>query len=397
MVPILWKSDAEEESGTFYDAALRQGPHLYKSQKQLSAPDHGDDVKLRVSFVRCFNICEADVELGVFATAINLIEYTAYIVCLPKLCGGEALTSLAHRYSLSSSATMTHESLITNLTLYYQTLAALHHISPANILPLPTPINIPAAHEAGLSPSVISLLQRLPQLHSDLNTLPLLPDGTLPVFYADDDLDWSRRPTFQDEAEISGDAFMLSYPNIYGTALIYDTVSEKLLHWEAWGRHVEFEIAEIENPFEMEDAKAAGEIIGPWIEKLLKLEWVPFGNDIVTEPEDDDVESAKGNVDIVANLQLRFIKSSIRQIYKACGWNTNARDLDTAKKDFDDDLFEIKKQDWMEQTQKILDQAYEEQWKWLRIRTELNLDGRGQIARLDNCLPEGQQMRHLQF
>jgi len=113
---------------------------------------------------------------------------------------------------------MTHEPLITNLTLYYQALAALHHISPNNILSPPTRINIPAANKADLSPSAITLLQKLPQLHPDLNTLPLLPNGTPPVFYADDsDLSWSRRPTFQYDLEISGDAFVLSNPNIYGT------------------------------------------------------------------------------------------------------------------------------------------------------------------------------------
>ncbi|KAH0286100.1 hypothetical protein M436DRAFT_60221 [Aureobasidium namibiae CBS 147.97] len=292
---------------------------------------------------------------------------------------------------------MTHESLITNLTLYYQTLAAIHHISPADIPPPPTRINIPAANEAGLSSSAISLLQRLPQLHPDLNTLPLLPDGTQPVFYTDSDLSWSRRPTFQDDPEISVDAFVLSNPNIYGTALIYDTISEKLLPWEAWGKHVDFEIAEVENPFEMEDAKAAEEILGPWIEKMLKLEWVPFGDEIVTEPDRDDVKIAKGDVDLVADIQLRFVKFSVRQVYMACGWNDKAKDLHAAKRAFDDDSFEHKKQEWMSQTQRVLDQAYEEQWEWSSIRTELDIEGSGPIALLDDCLPEGQQMRHLRF
>lgn len=293
---------------------------------------------------------------------------------------------------------MAHESLITNLTVYYQTLAALRYISFSDIFLPPTPINISAAHEVGLSSEAISLLQKLPQLHPDLNTLPLLPDGSQPVFYADDDnLDWSRRPTYQDDPEISGDAFVLSNPNIYGTCLIYDTVSEKLLPWEAWGKHVELEIAELENPFAMQDAKPAEEIIGPWVEKLLMLQWMPFGDEIITEHDEDDVEAAKSHVDTLTDIQLCFVKFSVRQVYTACGWNDKAKDLEAAKKDFDADLFVIKKEEWISKTQEILDQAYEEQWSWLTIRTELGLEESSQIALLDDCLPEGQQMRHLRF
>ena len=130
----------------------------------------------------------------------------------------------------------------------------------------------------------------------------------------------------------------------------------------------------------MGDAKSAEEIIGVWIERLLKLEWVTFGDEIVTEPDRDDVESAMGDVDLVADIQLRFVKFSVRQIYHACGWNDKARDLDIVKKDFEANLFEINKQEWAEQTQKTLDQAYEEQWEWSRIGTELDLDGSDPIG-----------------
>lgn len=47
---------------------------------------------------------------------------------------------------------MAYESLIATLTLYYQTLAAIHHISPTDILPPPTHINIPAANKAAYPP-----------------------------------------------------------------------------------------------------------------------------------------------------------------------------------------------------------------------------------------------------
>jgi hypothetical protein len=291
---------------------------------------------------------------------------------------------------------MTHESLIINLTLYYQTLAALHYISPSDILSPPTAIDPDAANEAGLSSEAVSLLRRLPQLSSNLNSLPLLPDGSQPVFYIDAGLDWSRRPTYQEDAEISGDAFVLTNPNIYGTSLIYDAVSQKLLPWDAWGKHVELEIAEIENPFGLEDAKPAERILGPWVAKLLALEWVPSGEELVTEPDEDEV-SEKGDVDILTQLQEKFVKFNSREVYIACGWNDEAEDLDAAKRGFDDELFEIKKGEWMEQTKKVLDQAYEEQWNWKRIRSDLRLVQNSKIVSLDDWLPEGQQMRHIQL
>jgi hypothetical protein len=292
---------------------------------------------------------------------------------------------------------MTHESLLTHLTLYYETLAVLRYIAPSDILPPPTLINTDAATEAGLSPEAVAVLQKLPQLNSDLSSLPLFPDGSQPVFYIDDNLNWARRPTYQDEPEISEHAFVLSNPNIYGTSLIYDTVSAKLLPWEAWGKHVDLEIAEVENPFEMDDARPTEEIIGPWIAKLLALGWVPFGEELITEPEEDEVVSAKDDVDNLAWIQLRFVKLNLKEIYKACGWNDKAKELSVAKSKFDGGLFEIKKQEWMEHTQTILDQAYQEQWEWPRIRTVLNLVASDKVTLLDDCLPEGQQMRHIEL
>ncbi|CAD0094263.1 unnamed protein product [Aureobasidium vineae] len=290
---------------------------------------------------------------------------------------------------------MSHEPLVTNLTLLYQTFAALHYISPTDIFSPPTTVNLDAATEAALSSEAIALLQRLPQLNPDLYSLPILPNGSQSVFYDDGDLDWSRRPTFQPEPEISKHAFVLSNPNIYGTSLIYDTTSEKLLPWEAWGKHVDLEIAEIENPFEMDDAKPVEQIMGPWIEKLLRLDWVPFGEELITEPDEANLVAMKGDVDVLEHDQLRFIKSSLRNVYLAAGWNDTANDLETAKKEFDGDLFEIKKLEWMKRTQEILDQAYDEGWTWSRIRTDLGLANSGKVTILDDWLPEGEQMRHI--
>lgn len=290
---------------------------------------------------------------------------------------------------------MAHEDLISHLNLLYQTFAALRYISADDILCPPIPIDLDAAREAGLSSEVTALLQRLPQLKSELCSLAILPDGSQPVYYVDDSLDWARTPTYQDESEISEHAFVLSNSNIYGTSLIYDTISEKLLPWLAWRKHVDLEISEIENLFELDDAKPVKEIIGPWIAKLIRLELVPLGEELITEPDEEDLRQV--NVDVLDQYQAQFIKFSTRDVYLAAGWHDQADDLEYAKKGFDGDLFEVKKQEWIQKTQEILDRAYEEGWKWSRIRTTLGLVNSENVRLLDDWLPEGQQAKHIKL
>ncbi|KAG9665135.1 hypothetical protein KCU64_g206, partial [Aureobasidium melanogenum] len=292
---------------------------------------------------------------------------------------------------------MAHEDLIFHLNLLYQTFAALHYISADDIISPPIPINLTAAHGAGLSSEAVALLQRLPQLKSELYSLVILPDGSQTVCYVDDNLDWSRTPTYQDAPEISEHAFVLSNPNIYGTSLIYDTASQKLLPWLAWGKHVDLEISEIENPFELDDAKPVKEIIGPWTSKLIRLEWVPFNEELITEPDEEDLRASKGDVDVLDQYQAQFIKFSMRDVYLAAGWDEKADDLSGAKKGFDGDLFDIKKQAWIEKMQAMLDQAYAEGWEWSRIRTTLGLGKREKARLLDDWLPEGQHPRRIEL
>ncbi|CAD0090159.1 unnamed protein product [Aureobasidium mustum] len=292
---------------------------------------------------------------------------------------------------------MAHEDLIFHLNLLYQTFAALRYISADDILSPPIPINLAAANEAGLSSEVIALLQRLPQLKSELYSLAIIPDGSQPVCYLDDNLDWSRTPTYQDAPEIPEHAFVLSNPNIHGTSLIYDTISEKLLPWLAWGKHVDLEISEIENPFELDDAKPVKETIGPWISKLIRLEWVPFNEELVEEPNEEDLRASKGDVDVLDQYQAQFIKFSMRDVYLAAGWDDKANDLKGAQKGFDGDLFEVKKQEWTRRTQEILDRAYEEEWRWSRIRTTLSLGNSDKVKHFDDWLPEEHQPRHIEL
>ncbi|THX46567.1 hypothetical protein D6D06_10034 [Aureobasidium pullulans] len=298
---------------------------------------------------------------------------------------------------------MPHEPLITNLTLFYQTLAALQHISPPDILLPPNQISLTAANDAGLCPEAIDLLNRLPHLCSSISTLPILPDGTQAVFYTSEDecLEWSRTPTYQDAPEIASSAFVLTNPNIYGTSLIYDTFSRKLLPWEAWGKHVDFEIAEMENPFEEcdGDAKPADEILKSWIGNFITLAWVPFGDQIVVEPDEDEVRDAMRDADIVVQYQAQFIQWSFRDVYMAAGWDATAEDLETASKDFDIIEFARMQAEWLDETQEMLDRAYEQQWPWQKIRMELGGElANNQRARLlDAVIGDGYQQRHIEL
>ncbi|THY41167.1 hypothetical protein D6C99_07926 [Aureobasidium pullulans] len=314
---------------------------------------------------------------------------------------------------------MSHEPLITNLTLFYQTLAALQHISPSNILLPPNQISLTAAHDAGLCPEAIDLLNRLPHLCSDISSLPILPDGTQAVFYTSEDecLEWARRPTYQDAPEIASSAFVLTSPNIYGTSLTYDTLSRKLLPWEAWGKHVDFEIAEMENPFSFfsVDAKSPDEILKPWIKNFIALDWVCFGGDdgdgiIIKQPEVDELEDTiiggggggRGYVvdaDIVVQYQAQFIQWSFRDVYMAAGWDATAEDLETASKDFDIIEFARMQAEWLDETQEMLDRAYEQQWPWQKIRLDLGGElANNQRARLlDAVIGDGYQQRHIEL
>ncbi|KAG9569102.1 hypothetical protein KCU71_g1520, partial [Aureobasidium melanogenum] len=271
---------------------------------------------------------------------------------------------------------MAHEDLIFHLNLLYRTLAALHYISADDILSPPVPINLAAAHEAGFSSEAVALLQGLPQLKSELYSLAILPDGSQPIYEH---------------------AFVLSNPNIYGTSLIYDTVSERLLPWLAWGKHVELEISQIENPFELDDAKPVKEVMGPWIAKFIRLEWIPFNEELITEPDEEFLRASEGDVDVLDQYQAQFIKFGMREVYLAAGWDDKADDLESAKKEFDGDLFEVKKQEWTQNTQDILDQAYEEGLGWSRIRTTLGLGNSEKVKLLDDWLPEGQQPKHIEI
>lgn len=294
---------------------------------------------------------------------------------------------------------MAHEALTQKLGIFYHTLAALSYIESSDILEPPTHINVKAAREAGLVEDAITLIQRLPQLSDTLDAQPVLPDGSLSVFYTDDDLEWSRRPTLQDDPEIPGTAFVLTNPNTYGTSLIYDTASSKLLPWKPFGKHAEDEIGDIADPFASEDAKPVNDILNPWIQSLISLEWLPFDNELAVEPDEDELADVMNDADIVTQYQLQLIKRGLKEVYIACGWNDRAADLESARENFSPAEFESRKAEWKEKTQSVLDRAYEQSWSWHQIRTELGgeLATSQKASRLDGSLRDGQQQRHIEL
>jgi hypothetical protein len=294
---------------------------------------------------------------------------------------------------------MTHEPLIQKLTIFYQILAALCYIDASDIHDPPTDVNVDAARAAGLSENVIALLQCLPQLSDSLDALAVLPDGTLPVFYTDDDVDWSRRPTLQDEPEIPGSAFVLTNANIYGTSLIYDTITQVLLPWEPFGKHADLAIGELSDPFALEDAKAVDEILDPWIRKLISLDWLPFDDRIIEEPDVAELNDAGRDPDVLVQYQTQLVQRTLKEVYVTAGWNVEAADLGTACENFDAGEFVRRKGMWRETTQEVLDRAYAEGWDWERVCEELGgelVSGEG-ARMLDGALSDGQQPRRIEL
>jgi hypothetical protein len=102
--------------------------------------------------------------------------------------------------------------------------------------------------------------------------------------------------------------------------------------------------------FAHEDAKLANEILGPWIKRLVTLEWVPFRDEIIENPDVDEVNSSLEDADIKVQCQIRFKQWSFREAYIAAGWNDKAKDLEPARTNFDEDGFESRKEDWTVRT-----------------------------------------------
>lgn len=179
---------------------------------------------------------------------------------------------------------MTHEPLIQSFTLFLNTLARLCYIDASDIIEPPVNIEVRAAENAGLSREVISLIQCLPSLSSDLYDRQLLPDGTRPVFYKDNDLWFARRPSLQDEPEIPGTQFVLSNANMYGTALIYDTETCKLQAWKPF---------DPDSAISLDQAQPPEQLTGGWIKELISLEWLPSGEyEFILDPTATKLEEA---------------------------------------------------------------------------------------------------------
>lgn len=294
---------------------------------------------------------------------------------------------------------MPHESLIQNLGTFYKALAALCYIETTDIIKPPTNVNVQAGQAAGLSADAVSLLQRLPSLSPDLYDRSILPDGTHPVFYADDNkLGWARRPTLQDDPEIPGTQFVLTNANIYGTAVIYDTETCQVMSWRPFGEHADRELSD-ETPFSTDEAQPPERVIGQWTKNLITLDWLPLENELIIDPATDELGDADTDPDVLAQYQLQFIQRTLKDVFLSAGWNAEASDIDNAKADFDPEAFLSDKEDWMQRTQDLLDRAYEESWTWAAIREAIG----GELASsekariLDRMTADGWQPRHLEL
>jgi hypothetical protein len=73
--------------------------------------------------------------------------------------------------------------------------------------------------------------------------------------------------------------------------------------------------------------------------------------------------------------------------------------LEGARTNFDEDGFELRKENWTVKTQELLDRAYQESWSWEKIRMELggDLTINHRAKLMDGPLPDGQQLRHIEF
>lgn len=293
---------------------------------------------------------------------------------------------------------MTHEPLVRKLTLFFNTFAALGYIDVSDIVQPPTNINLEAARKAGLSDEAISLIQRLPSLSGDLYNLSILPDGTLPVFYAEDNhLDWARRPTFQDEPEIPGTQFVLTNANIYGTAVIYDTETCRVMSRRPFDQHTDQ--VSLKVCYNSAQAHPPEQAIDDWIKNLITLRWLPYEDELIIDPDATEVEAATRHVDIVAQCQLQFVQRTMKECYVAAGWNPMASDLEGACLRFDSELFAVEKWKWVRRTQALLDRAYRDSWTWRAIREAIggDLAASEEAKLLDVAMLEGWQPRHIEL
>lgn len=212
-------------------------------------------------------------------------------------------------------------------------------------------------------------------------------------------MEWSRRPTLQDEAEIPGSAFVLTNANIHGTSLIYDTITHVLLPWEPFGKHADLAIGQLSDPFALEDAKTVDEILDPWIRKLISLDWLPFDDRIVEEPDDAEFNDAGRDPDVLVQYQVQLVQRTLKEVYITAGWNVEAANLGTACEKFNAGEFVRRKEEWKEKTQKMLDRAYEEGWAWERVCAEIGgeLVSSERARGLDGALGDRQQPRRIEL
>lgn len=282
---------------------------------------------------------------------------------------------------------MSHQSLIEWLTAYYETLAALRYIKTSEIIyPPHKNVDVEAAREQDFSDDMISLMRQLPYLSADCDDTPLLPLGTKPRSYLDEDyLDWARDPLFQGVKMTKSTHIVLTNQSTHGIVLIYDAEACKLIPWRPSEDAVSNEIKK-----QFRERAADGleyahlpsftpeELLGQWIQKWISLTWLPYSENngwrtFLEEPSNELLLQGSKSSYVREQCQETLVRRTLKDIYVAAGWDVNTTDPKKAKSKFDGDAFDQKRAEWKKSTQRLLDLAYLQTWTWSKIRSELNL------------------------
>ncbi|KAL1304066.1 hypothetical protein AAFC00_000501 [Neodothiora populina] len=269
---------------------------------------------------------------------------------------------------------MSHQDFISCLTTYYETLVALQYIKSSHVIKPPrnghTNVDAEAAREQGFGDEMISLVRELPYLSVDCEDLAILPDGTKPRSYLDDDfLDWARDPLFQGSPMVKSTQIVLTNPAKSGIVLIYDMETCECISWST---------SEKGSDYDSLPSCAPKELLGQWTEKLLNLEWIPYREStgwglILRQPPAQELERAVASAESCGKHQTLLVQLGIKKVYMAAGWSVDAQTLEDATMKFDGLAFEGRSKAWKTTTQGLLDTAHREGWKWSKTRALLQI------------------------
>ena len=179
---------------------------------------------------------------------------------------------------------------------------------------------------------------------------------------------------------------VLTNPGQYGTALIYDTENETCIPWSPFNDSVPVEIErrfpEQRAPDGLEysqlPATPADQLLNLWTKNWISLRWMPYSEtngwrELLEEDTFAELQHAATLPHLREPAQTKLVRRSLRGVYISAGWDTEASDLASAKRNLDAEAFDRRRGQWRETTQALLDKAYAEQWAWTELRSALRL------------------------